>query len=218
MRNQEHTLLNIRILMKKKVEFTIEGELRNRCKGEWIVDLTDEEIEKNIPVEDKLCKFQLENFARKIIKEFDENNGNSEFEFLDFMKIVLWVHKNIKYDLNYIGRNDLTPIDIYNFKVGVCYHFTRLSNALLYSLGYKVMYVHGYVRKDIEEKKNESHAWSVIKINNKWYPFDSTMGIVSGKLPISHIFANYFNKSFYLRSKYPPKFEKTITTKIKYIC
>ena len=48
------------------------------------------------------------------------------------MKIALWVHKNIKYDLNYSGRDDLNAMDIYNFKVGVCHHFTRLSNALLY--------------------------------------------------------------------------------------
>ena len=180
---------------EKKGEFIIEGELRNRCKGEWIIDLTDEEIEKNIPEEDKLCKFQLENLARKIIKEFDENNENSEFEFLDFMKIALWVHKNIKYDVNYVGRNDLTAIDIYNFKVGVCKHFTRLSNALLYSLGYKVICVMGFVIKDIENlNKDAKHAWSIIKIKNKWYPFDSTRGIISGKLPINQIFGNYFNK------------------------
>jgi len=160
----------------------------------------------------------LENFARKIIKEFDENNKNSDFEFLDFMKIALWVHKNIKYDLNYVGRDDLTAIDIYNLKVGVCSHFTRLSNALLYSLGYKVLYVHGFVMENIEEITNIGHAWSIIKINNKWYPFDSTWGIISGKLPISHIFSNYFNKPVQLRSRDPIKLEDTITTKIKYIC
>ena len=202
---------------EKKGEFIIEGELRNRCKGEWIFDLTDEEIEKNIPEEDKLCKFQLENIARKIIKEFDENNENSEFEFLDFMKIALWVHKNIKYDLNYCGRTDLTAIDIYNLKIGVCYHFTKLSNALLYSLGYKVIHVSGFLINDIENIKNIRHSWSIIKIKNKWYPFDSTWGIISGKLPISHIFGTYFNKTAKFRTKESIEFEET-TTKFKYIC
>ena len=160
----------------------------------------------------------MENFARKIIKEFDENNKNSDFEFLDFMKIALWVHKNIKYDLNYSGRNDLTAIDIYNLKVGICDHFTRLSNALLYSLGYKVIYIQGYAMDNIEQTDNTMHAWSIIKINNKWYPFDSTWGIISGKLPICHIFRKYFgNKPSYIKS-YPTNLEETIKTKIKFIC
>jgi hypothetical protein len=204
---------------EKKGEFIIEGELRNRCKGEWIIDLTDEEIEKNIPVEDKLCKFQLENIARKIIKEFDENNGNSDFEFLDFMKIALWVNKNIKYDLNYVGRNDLTSIDIFNLKAGVCDHFTRLSNALLYSLGYKVIYVSGFTPDGSEEIINGGHAWSMIKIKNKWYPFDSTWGFISGKLPISHIFSTYTFRSDNFESKYPNKLEnKNKEIKFRYIC
>ena len=188
-------IIKYKNINEEKGEFIIEGELRNRCKGEWIIDLTDEEIEKNIPEEDKLCKFQLENIARNIIKEFDKNNVNSEFEFLDFMKIALWVNKNIKYDLNYAGRGDLTAIDIYNLKLGVCCHFTRLSNALLYSLGYKVIYASGYSLEGHEGiYVNRKHAWSIININNKWFPFDSTWGIVSGKLPISHIFSNYFPK------------------------
>ena len=85
------------------------------------------------------------------------------------MKIALWVHKNIKYDLNYAGRDDLTAIDIYNFKVGVCDHFTRLSNALLYSLGYKVIFVTGYITID-NNNQNARRTWSITKIKNKWYP------------------------------------------------
>ena len=212
-------IIKYKNINEKKGEFIIEGELRNRCKGEWIIDLTDEEIEKNIPVEDKLCKFQLENIARKIIKEFDENNGNSDFEFLDFMKIALWVNKNIEYDLNYAGRNDLTSIDIFNLKAGVCDHFTRLSNALLYSLGYKVIYVRGFTPDGSEEIIYAGHAWSMIKIKNKWYPFDSTWGFISGKLPISHIFSTYTFRSDNFKSKYPNKLEnKNKEIKFRYIC
>ena len=204
---------------EKKGEYIIEGELRNRCKGEWIVDLTDEEIEKNIPEADKLCKLQLQNIAIKIIKEFDKNNEYPDFEFLDFMKIALWVNKNIEYNLNFVGRDDLTAIDIYNLKVGVCSHFTRLSNALLYSLGYKVIYVRGYVSKDNEEVSNKymKHAWSIININNKWFPFDSTWGIISGKLPVSHIFGNYFPKNHFLKGSDGSKIDE-IKNEFTYIC
>ena len=185
---------------ENKGEFVLEGELCNRCKGEWFVDLTDEEIENKIPEEDKLCKIQLQNIAKNIIEEFDRENKNTEIAFLDYMKIALWVKKNIKYDLNYIGRDDLSSIDIYNMKVGVCHHFTKLSNALLYSLGYKVIYIAGYACKQNKEFNNDSgHAWSLIKLNNKWYPFDSTWGIISGKLPVGHIFGYFFNKGAKIR-------------------
>ena len=110
------------------------------------------------------------------------------------MKIALWVHKNIKYDLNYSGRRDLTPIDVYKMRVGVCHHYTILCNALLYSLGYKVIFITGFCCDKISDDyiNTGGHAWSLIKINNKWYPFDSTWGIISGKLPATHIFGRFF--------------------------
>jgi len=49
---------------EKEVAFIIEGELRNRCKGEWIFDLTDEEIEKIFQK-----KINYVNFSWKILQE-----------------------------------------------------------------------------------------------------------------------------------------------------
>ena len=146
-----------------------------------------------IPMIDKLCIEQLKDIAENIIEEFDKNNKNSDYEFLDFMKIALWVHKNIKYDLNYSGRRDLTPIDVYKMRVGVCYHYTILCNALLYSLGYKFIFISGFCCDKISDDyiNTGGHAWSLIKINNKWYPIDSTWGIISGKLPVSHVFGGF---------------------------
>ena len=57
----------------------------------------------------------------------------------DFQKIGFWVKKNIKYDLNLSGHYQYFALDIYKMRRGVCHHFTVLSNALLYSLGYKVL-------------------------------------------------------------------------------
>ena len=184
----------------KRAEFIIKGELQNKCKGEWLVDLSNEEIENQIPKEDILCKSQLNQIAKKIIEDFDKNNTDNDFKYLDYMKIGIWVYKNIKYDYNYIGKTEMSSIDIYNIKHGVCHHFTKLSNALLYSLGYKVLYISGYVCKKNKEFNSDSgHAWSLIKLGNKWYPFDSTWGIFSGKLPVGHIFGTFFNKSKTLR-------------------
>ena len=178
-----------------KGEIIIKGELRNKCKGEWTVDLTDEQIDKLMPEKDKKCKAQLKQIAEKIIKEFDENNKESDFEFLDYMKIGLWVYKNIKYDYNYTDKIQYNAIDIYNMKVGVCHHFTQLSNALLYSLGYKVLYITGFsCKNDSTFNLSTSHAYSLIKLkNNKWYPFDSTWGILTGKIHVGHVFKLFDN-------------------------
>lgn len=181
----------------KKATFNIEGILKNKCKGEWEIDLTDERIEQLMPQEDVLCKEQLKSFAKKIIADFDKKNQNSDFVYHDYMKIGFWVKENIKYDLNYSGKTEYSSVDIYNIKKGVCHHFTKLANALLYSLGYKVLYASGYTCKGNNSfKTSTGHAWSLIKLSdNKWYPFDATWGIFSGKLPVSHIFSCFAGKN-----------------------
>ena len=170
-------------------EWEIQGELINRCKGEWIFDLTDEEIESLIPQDYKTNKQGFKKISIQIIEEYNKTHKNDLVQIPDVAKVGKWVHKNIKYNINYTGRSEVTATDVYNNKEGVCDHFTKLYNALLYSLGYKVLYVYGFAI----EKKNcygeeDCHAWSVVKIDGKWLPFDATWGIFSGKLPISHIF------------------------------
>ena len=179
--------------IEKEVEFFIKGQLKNKSKGEWSLDITDEDLEKRVPDIDKILKPQLKNLAKEIIEDFDRTNINKDFVFLDYMKIGLWVHKNIKYDLNYTEKDELTPIDVYYQRAGVSHHFTILTNALLYALGYKVVYAMGYVSQNNKEFNQDSrHSWTLINLNNRWYPFDATFGIFSGKLPISHIFDRYF--------------------------
>ena len=184
----------------KNGDFVLTGEIRNRCKGEWDVDLSDEIIEENIPIEDKRDKKSLERIARSIISEFDRANKNNIFNFMDYAKIGKWIYKNIKYDLNYCGRTEMTAMDIYKQKVGVCHHMTRLANALLYSLGYDVIEVLGYACHSLEFEKDCFHAWSLVKIKGKWYPFDTTWGIFTGKLPVTHAFTTFFDEVFTWRS------------------
>ena len=191
-------VINYNNINSRKVEFNHKIKFQNKSNVEWFISLPDEEIEKLMPKEDIRDKSRLQNIAKKIIKDFDDKHKNNEFEFLDFMKIGLWVYENIVYDLSYAGKTKYTAIDIYNLKKGVCHHFTRLSNALLYSLGYKVLYATGFVC-DNNKDFNESgcHAWSIIKLGNRWYPFDSTWGILTGKIPITHVFSDYNRDSFF---------------------
>ena len=176
-------------------EFIMKGEFINRCKGEWKCDLTDEEIEKEIPEDYMYSKEKFKEIALNIIKEYDEKYGKDLIKVTDFVKIGEWVKNNIKYDIRYKGKNEITATEIYNMRVGVCHHFTKLYNALMYSLGYQCIYVSGYAIKDNDSfNEDDGHAWSLIKVNDKWLPFDATWGIFSGKLPVSHVFEHYFSK------------------------
>jgi len=177
---------------KNKGSFIIKGEIINRCKGEWVVDLTDQQIESLIPKDFIQNKQIFNRIARTIIKNYDSEHYNDIIKVPDVVKIGKWVKTNIKYDINYSGRNDLTATDIYNIKEGVCDHFTKLFNALVYSLGYQVIYVLGYaIDRNDSFGKEDAHAWSLVKIDGKWLPFDSTWGIFSGKLPVTHIFKQF---------------------------
>ena len=182
-------------------EFKIQGQLINKCKGQWFCDLTDEQIENEIPIDYKNNKETFKNFAQEIIKNYDKENKDDLIKILDVVKIGKWVNKNIKYDFSFIGRRDLTASDILKIRKGVCAHFTEVFNALIYSLGYQVMYVSGYAldKKDVFGRE-DAHAWSLIKIDGKWLPFDSTWGLFSGKLPVSHIFKQFFKCSVKVKS------------------
>ena len=56
---------------------------------------------------------------------------------------------------------------------------------MLYANGYCV----GYKSEDNSFNDKGSHAFSLIKIGNLWYPFDSTWGLFKGKVPITHVFS-----------------------------
>ena len=179
------------------VNFIIKGTLTNRCKGEWICNLTNEEIEENTPEEYKIKKNEFRAIAQNIINKYNIKNKNKNkiANAIDPVKIVgKWVNKNIKYDIAYTGKTDMTAMDIYNQRVGVCHHFTKLFNALLWSLDYKAIYVSGFAVKhrDYFDISN-AHAWSLVQISGKWFPFDSTWNILTGKLPVTHVFQNYFS-------------------------
>ena len=173
-------------------EFEMKGELVNHCKGEWFCNFTNEQIEKEIPNDYKTNKEKFKELCKKIIEEYDKEHKNDLIQVPDFVKIGKWVHKNIKYNISYKGKNDITATETYNKRVGVCHHFTKLFNAFMYSLGYQCIYVSGYViKKNDSFNEDNGHAWSLIKINDKWLPFDATWGIFSGKFPVSHVFKQF---------------------------
>ena len=187
--------INFKNIKETYGEFLIKGELTNKCKGEWVCDLTDEEIEKKTPKDYKNNKEKFKEIAEQIIKNYDEVHKDDSIGISDIFKIGKLVKENIKYDISYKGKYDISAFETYDKKVGVCHHFTKLFNAFMYSLGYKCVYVSGYVMENKDYFSSEDgHAWSLININGKWLPFDATWGIFTGKLPVCHIFHSYFSE------------------------
>ena len=72
------------------------------------------------------------------------------------------------------GKNDITPKETYHLKKGVCHHITNLFNALMYSLGYQTLYILGYAVYKTTFSVEDTHAWSLVKLDGKWLPFDAT--------------------------------------------
>jgi transglutaminase/protease-like cytokinesis protein 3 len=78
-------------------------------------------------------------------------------------------------------------------------NFTQLYNALLHCINIHTVYTFGYAITNEQNLKSNNkilHAWSLVKINSKWIPIDSTWGIFEGRLPISHVFESYFERTF----------------------
>ena len=182
--------------IKSKIgEFNIKGALKNTCKGEWKIELSDEEIDSLIPPDYKTNIEEFRRISNEIINNYDEEHKDDLIIVPNVTKIGKWIKKNIIYDINYKGLKDLTATQVYKLRRGVCHHFTKLFNALMYSLGYQVIYVSGYVvNKKTTFSIEDIHAWSLIKFAGKWLPFDATLGIFSGKLPVTYIFKQIGSK------------------------
>ena len=191
MLNQKKKIFEIKYIntKSKTVEFNVRGELINRCKGNWSINLTKEEIDSLIPPDFKQNKIAFNKIANDIISQYDIEHKDDLILVPSVVKIGKWIKQNIKYDITYVGMNQITATETLNNKRGVCHHITKLFNALMYSLGYQTLYILGYaLDKKIKYGIEDAHAWSLVNIDGKWLPFDATWGIFSGKLPVTHIF------------------------------
>ena len=192
-------LIEFNNIQQNYAEVIIKGELINHCTGEYKCNLTEEEIENEIPEEYKTNKDKFKKIADDIINDFNKKYKDDSAKITDIAKIGKWIKKNIIYDEK---EKSNSALEIYQKKKGVCKQYTILFNALLYSLGYKCIYVSGFVIKNNDYfNLNDAHSWSLVRIDNKWLPFDVTWGIFSGKLPVSHIFQNYFQKTNFIITK-----------------
>jgi len=130
------------------------------------------------------------------------NDPNSQYkDYPDYYKIGKFVNSHIEYDLNYKGRN-LTSLEIFEGKKGVCEHYTILYNAMLNAIGIKTIQIVGWAfNKDTVsgDKNSVVHAWTGALINNKFMELDATWDLFEG-ISAGHIL-KAFGKEIYSYTK-----------------
>ena len=145
--------------------------------------------------------YQLDDNIDEEIKNKAEelkNNGNSEPLY---KKIGKFVYSHITYDLGYLGKN-ITALQIYKGKRGVCEHYTILYNAMLNAVGIKTLKIFGWAFQKEETTANEKtigHAWTAALIDGKWIELDATWGLFDG-IPSGHIMKGYGQEIIYMSS------------------
>ena len=217
---EDRFIYTYKFLNTNKIKIGWKLQIENSTSN-YKYDKGDELIEK-VPDEDKQF---FKDLANEILKNDNSNEPN-------YKKLGNWVHEYINYDLSYTGKN-MTAKEIYNTKIGVCEHFTKLYNTLLVSIGIDAVKVGGYALDRTEEDnktmkvkeshiefskgvllENERHAWSIAKINGVWTPLDATWNMFEGHVPLSHIFSNYGNGITEILSPSDLHFENKTTKEI----
>ncbi len=95
-----------------------------------------------------------------------------------------WITHNIKYDLDALKRFEsnysATPDEILKKGKGVCYHYSKLFQAMCETAGIEVYTITGYSKGYRFNKEKpllqSNHAWNVIHADSSWKHVDCTWG------------------------------------------
>ena len=126
---------------------------------------------------DKLLAFAWETF------------GNIEAGWPRVRAICDWVHKNIEYRFG-SGQADLSALDVFLRRYGVCRDFAHLTIALSRALNTPARYVTGHL-PDIAYQDPGSamdfHAYAEVFLGGRWFPIDARYNVPRiGRVKISH--------------------------------
>ena len=115
--------------------------------------------------------------------------------------LFLWVCNNISYDVDsyFAGKKvDCTPEGVYKNGQSFCSGYSRLFKDIADFLNLEVQCVSCYAKGVSyhagQKMTSTNHEYNVIKLNNKWYPIDSTWGAgsVEGKKYVKSFNEFYF--------------------------
>ena len=195
--NESHYIIKNDKNKKDKLNLNLNVNFINSIDNEFIYPFN----------ESLIIDTSTEKTKRKAKEILEKNHSKDP----DYIKLGKWVKNNMKYDsdLN-LKKENINIDDILLNLSGDYSNYTRLYNALLFSIGIKAVYVNGYtIQGDTRtsEKINfVNHAWTMAKIDGKWKALDATWGLFFDKFPISHVFLNC--------SDFPKQFGTTIEPQI----
>ena len=153
-------------------------------KIEKIVKIVDQEIfnkESCTEIVYSLPKRTQTNLQslKDLIKSKTEKSSPKEKAYI----IFLWICQNIDYDAqSYFARRsvDVTPDGVFRNGKTVCSGYARLYRDISTYISLEVECVSCYAKgvgyQPGQRMNDTNHEYNVIKLNNKWYPIDSTWG------------------------------------------
>jgi hypothetical protein len=176
----------------KNVGVNLHTAFTNNLNNDFILCTSDEYYELNQNI-DEVIKAKVD----EIIKD-----PNSKYkDYPDYYKLGKFVNNYMTYDLSYTGKN-LTALEIFNEKHGVCEHYTLLYNTMLNQIGIKTVTIIGYGLENTTSANEETnvHAWTGALIDGKWKELDVTWDLLEG-ISSAHIFKG-FNEERYTYTIY----------------
>ena len=114
--------------------------------------------------------------AAKLTKDLEDEESK-------VYAITYWIAKNVKYDYSAFLSNTLsrhTSKEILKKRRALCSEYAELFNEMCEAVGLESETINGYVREfDFfpgDTLYRAEHAWSTVKIDNKWELMDITWG------------------------------------------
>lgn len=177
--NKDSFNINFNKINSSMVQVKVDSIVKNDFDNKVWIKL---DHNKYLNIDEKLAR-ELQNYIYKI----QSNSTKSEPLHISLAR---WVNSYIEYDDSFFGK-DMDSREILSTARGVCMHYAVLYNDLLRAAGIPSVIVLG-LSYNVEREIFENHAWNLVFANGEWVSIDPTWGLYSGRVPISHIFFNYY--------------------------
>ena len=183
----ENEIKNDNIEIKRKIRIPSADKLKE-------IGLSSSEKEAAKSIANSLPKRSQTNL--KAFKDLIKSKTQKLNSKLRSYVLFLWICDNIIYDAKsyYSGASvDCTPEGVFKTGLSICSGYARLYKDIALYINLEVECISCYAKGagyKIGQKMNRSnHEYNVIKLDNKWYPIDSTWGA-------GHVNGGNFIKSY----------------------